>query len=1077
MTAAPDTQRSRLSRWLFTSGPAGGRPRALTVAIWLLVFVMVSWWLRAPFLGREIWNLDEASTFTMAEQLRAGEILYRDAADNRSPLVPYLQAGVFAVAGDWNLRAQHLALLLGYGIAAWLLYDLAARLGRASAGVWAALAFSVLAFTLPGILDALGAHTEVYLIFFSIFGGWLFVRALPSGGFSAGVTVGMAFAGSSLCKQPGVLDFTVVLTVLGLLAWRQPADRPRLLRLAAGAGVAFTAAWVATCGFFWAHGAWDDFVYYTWRFNTELYVPAVPLPERLAMVQLPVQHARSWLPVALVLVPIGVGLAAWPAATSLRSSVRPTPVLAWLTLGWLVSGFASTMLSGRDFSHYVIQAVPGMALACGLALDWLATGQPWPRRRVGFSILGLLALAGAVGWTAFSVAQLRRRLYPHDDYSHGGLRRLVQRYTESEDSIFVWGYFPEGYAATRRLPSTRFIYTNYLTGLIPWTNLAPEIDTRYAIVPGSWSAFWRDYATRPPALILAAPGRGYVKYPLLSQPRLRDEVIDRFAQVDASAVRDISVYRRLSPVPPEPPPAARLATSDLHVSATRVPGQPDLVAVQVSAPAGSRQIVLQLGAHLRRALRCLPDLPTEARFLVRNSELSAFGVLATVFVEGADGWTTCPSLDLARRLLLSISQPQPQPAIRYGTDFLRPVSQSLEDWREETFPAARGWRSRGAFEVTFDRPPRMETLEFLVAPGSAVPQCLFADERNLASLPTRTSSEGSFVRVTVDLPRADPGRLILRHSDPSPLWLGELWGCAHGPQIQFGDRSLPPSAAVQDDQFRLNPTPDGSWDATAFARLLYPRLPGMEAISLSFGVRDAALAADATGLPPSLNLEVNYLHEDGRSENLLTRGLEPAQHPDQRGLQHAHFLLPSLGLGQIEIRFVPMQRDCRRNLSYIGLIRAHGAGPDLTLSSTRVLVPSESETGNDDRIHFKDENGWIAHAPSRLVYEIPADLRAVSFDFGLTDAAVKDEHGNRRSDGIDLIVEFAEPSGASHSLLHRSLVPFDRPADRGRQHARVDLPGRPGRLTIRLTPGPQSNPAYDWSYLSDLTGETAPAQP
>lgn len=1078
MTVAPDRLRSRLAAWRSPDSPEGWRHRTLSAVFWLLLFGLVAWWLRAPYLGREIWNLDEASTFTMAQQLRAGEILYLNAADNRSPLVPYLQAAVFAVAGDWNLRAQHLALVLGYGLAAWMLFDLVRRLGRFSAGIWTALAFSVLAFTLPGILDALGAHTEVYLIFFSVWGAWLLVRALPSGDFPSGLGLGLAFADASLCKQPGVLDFAVMLAVLGLLAWRQPADRARLIRLAAGAGVAFIAAWTAVCAFFWAHHAWDDFVYYTWQFNTQLYVPAVPLPERLAMVQLPVQHARSWLPVVLVLFPLGVVRAGVGAAASLRAAATPAPVLTWLTLGWLASGFGSTMLSGRDFSHYVIQSIPGLALACGLALDWLATGNPWPVHRRSFRVIGSILLAGALGWAAFSVAQFRHRLFPHDDSGQADLRQVVQRYTAPTDPIFVWGYFPEGYAATRRLPATRFIYTNFLTGLIPWTNLAPEIDTRYAIVPGGWDAFWHDYAARPPQLILASSGRGYVKYPLLSQPRLRDEVIDHFAQIDASSIRDTSVYRRLVPAPTQPLPPNAAVNADLQFSATRVPGQPDLVMVLVSAPIGVRQLVLQLGAHSRRALSCLPTVPTEVRFLLRTSELATFGVTATAFAETEEGWRASATLDLARRLLLSLPQPQPQPVIRYGTDFITPTRQRTEDWQEENHPGARGWRSQGRFEIVYPRPPRMETLEYLVAADTGMPQCLFAAEgRGLEELPVKAIPAGAYVRGVIDLPRADPGQIILRHPEQTPLWLGELSGYAHGPQIQFGDRAIPPSAAMQDDQFRLSPASDGTWDATAFARLLYPRLPGMEAISLTYGVRETALTGDATALPPWLNLEVNYLHEDGRSENLLTRGLEPAKNPDQRGLQHARFSLPSLGLGQIEIRFVPMQRACRRNFSYIGSIRAHGAGPDLVISPQRLLVPSESESGNDDRVHLRDENGWMAHAPSRVVYEIPADLRAVSFAFGLPDAAVADEHGNRRSDGIDLLVEFADSSGVSRTLLHRHLVPSDRVADRGPQSVRVALPGHAGRLIIRLTPGPQNNPAYDWSYLSDLTGETASPAP
>ena len=55
--------------------------------------------LRWPGLEKQIWNVDEAVTFTMTQQILAGEIPYPDAVDQRNPLAPYAQAVVFAVAG------------------------------------------------------------------------------------------------------------------------------------------------------------------------------------------------------------------------------------------------------------------------------------------------------------------------------------------------------------------------------------------------------------------------------------------------------------------------------------------------------------------------------------------------------------------------------------------------------------------------------------------------------------------------------------------------------------------------------------------------------------------------------------------------------------------------------------------------------------------------------------------------------------------------------------------------------------------------------------------------------------------
>src|ERR1700694_5680631 len=93
---------------------------------WRIIFavnlVAVAVLLRRPGLEKKIWNVDEAVTFTIAEQILTGDVPYRDAVDQRNPLAPYLQAAVFVVTGHWNLHAQHTALAVMIGLTAVLLW-------------------------------------------------------------------------------------------------------------------------------------------------------------------------------------------------------------------------------------------------------------------------------------------------------------------------------------------------------------------------------------------------------------------------------------------------------------------------------------------------------------------------------------------------------------------------------------------------------------------------------------------------------------------------------------------------------------------------------------------------------------------------------------------------------------------------------------------------------------------------------------------------------------------------------------------------------------------------------------------
>ncbi len=541
-----------------------------------------SYALRFHYFQREIWNLDEGATFTMAEQILHGDVMYKDAVDHRSPLVPYLKAAVFAVAGDWNVYAQHLFFALALGVCAFGLLRIGARLGDAVAGRWTALVFTLLVFLLPGPTESLAIHTESFVILFSTLGFWLFARALPAGGLLAGISIGLAFAAGTLCKQPGLLDFGVTWVILVLLIWRQPADRARLAKLWAGALLGFAALFGLVCLYFWGHSVWHDFVYYVWTYNTRLYVPEVATAQRLSMIHMTPDLVLANAPFALATGIAGVLLALFQVLPRLCRPKQNLPILPLLALGWLATGLISTMLSGRPFAHYVIQVTPGLSLVSGLVLArvgrwFVATNN---RRLVSGWVGCALAM-----WVGHDVLRFRKEVIPRDEPSKIPLRTLVQRYTSPSDRIFIWGYYPDGYVVCQRLPATRFLYTNFLTGLIPWTNAAADVDTRYAIVPGAWDAFWRDYESAHPKLIINAPIRGYLKYPMMSQARLRDEVIDHFAELQPSdfEMNDGRVFYRLAE--PDPKLASSTAPIDdgIGLSVSRDSNQIDIVVATVSA--------------------------------------------------------------------------------------------------------------------------------------------------------------------------------------------------------------------------------------------------------------------------------------------------------------------------------------------------------------------------------------------------------------------------------------------------------------------------------------------------------------
>ena len=127
-------------------------------------------------------------------------------------------------------------------------------------------------------------------------------------------------------------------------------------------------------------------------------------------------------------------------------------------------------------------------------------------------------IAGLTLWTERPAPPARARLL-----------EAIRERTAAEDSIFVWGYFPELYVLAPRRPASRYSNTNYLTGMLSWENHLPGVDTSAHVVPGAWDVLMAELdASRPPLIVDTAVGDHcfYAKYPIASFPRLQ-EFLDR----------------------------------------------------------------------------------------------------------------------------------------------------------------------------------------------------------------------------------------------------------------------------------------------------------------------------------------------------------------------------------------------------------------------------------------------------------------------------------------------------------------------------------------------------------------------
>ena len=538
------------------------RSGALAGAFFVALFLLLVW-LRAPHPDLPIRDVDESVSALIAASWLEGGVPYRDAIDQRGPVTYLIYAAVFAATSVYDMAAVHWALLLLILGTCWVVFRLGRRLRPgapgAALGYLAALLVAVASFTYRRS-QMLAFHTEWPLMLFSALAMLLVFRGLTRGRRRDLAAAGACFAVGFLAKQPGIFDAGAA--ALFVLLWQQrrgalwSADT---LRRAGHLAAGFFAVLGLTTAYFAARGALGDFVLYYWTYNVEHYTAIVPWSERLAALD-PFHHGRHYLTAnPLLLVGAAASIAAAASAWIRHRRTDGRLLLAlWFLFGWFGASY-----SGRNFGHYFIQIVaPACLLTAWAGVDaWRALAprlQRW-RGRADLAVAGRAALAAALvlglamPLVRFGGEIAGRTLWTERPMPRERARLLeaIRARTAPEDSIFVWGYYPELYVLAPRRPASRYSNANYLTGMLPWENHQPGVDTSAHVVPGAWDVLMAELeAVRPPLIVDTAVGdhRYYAKYPIAAFPRLRD-FLDRYytrvTVVDDGRGRPVAALWRL----------------------------------------------------------------------------------------------------------------------------------------------------------------------------------------------------------------------------------------------------------------------------------------------------------------------------------------------------------------------------------------------------------------------------------------------------------------------------------------------------------------------------------------------------
>jgi len=452
--------------------------------------------LRLPAFFVDVFNSDETFLATQAQVIRDGGDLYREAADRKPPLVPYIYAASFAVTGTTALWSVRVAAMLAVIMTA-LLLAFEARRRAGPRAMWIAGFLTVVALVAFAPQDGQAANFEIFML-------PTMVAAVVLARRGHGTVAGVAAAFATLAKQTGA---AVLLPVTYLLWKRRGRDG------VADAVVGFVVPILLVAMLFGP----KQIAYWTVLGNGSYVGLKTASGLVIAMfVLMTLGWAACNLPILWTLP------RSWHARRELADD-GDTNTDLWL---WLVSSALSVAIGLRFFGHYYLQLVPPLVLLAAIALSRAS------QRAVQITI----AFALVTGVLFSAAGYFLKPFGPEPQYQ--SVSRYIETHSSIDDRVLVWGNVPEIYWASDRLPATRYLTTiGFLGGYQPGRSKAERTSD---LDPKAWKWFYRDLEAHPPRYIVdTAPAqvRDAERTPIAEFPRLQRYVrshyhlirtIDRF---------------------------------------------------------------------------------------------------------------------------------------------------------------------------------------------------------------------------------------------------------------------------------------------------------------------------------------------------------------------------------------------------------------------------------------------------------------------------------------------------------------------------------------------------------------------
>lgn len=498
-------------------------------------------WLVRPFVVPV--SNDEGYIAAMALRMIRGHWLpYVDGVSQRGPLLYWLSAAFIRAGGIWTWMPMR---ALGFVLAALqviLSFALARELaGPLAAALCAVIVTHLLCFELIP-WDGAGVNGEPLGAVFALASALVLaraqLRASPSERrrsaslFSAGVLGACA----ALSKQMFVAH------ALASLAWiaigpdtdhegaanegDADAKEARALREkltdAAKYSLGFVSPFAIVAAIYGASGHLRTFVYYFQQYGREVFMDPVTMSTTRAAFAPQIERSLTLVGAIVLGTSALVGRALF-SRTSLSSRGRAGALFVALNAAL---GFAGALFTTRFFGHYFVQVIPWVALVAALVVSDRTHSThnqdtPSATDRTRWAIVAGAIVVCLVGHVTRGrqIARARETDRWFQDPADDPISRYVRENSRPEQPVFVWGFRAETYLSAERWPASRYVYTVYPAGVVPWF-AATRAEMERRVVPGSREALLEDLEREKPELIVDA-GRTLLDQYMYNYPVLR----------------------------------------------------------------------------------------------------------------------------------------------------------------------------------------------------------------------------------------------------------------------------------------------------------------------------------------------------------------------------------------------------------------------------------------------------------------------------------------------------------------------------------------------------------------------------